>query len=77
MPTKERYEDALAKLEEIVARMSQGDLPLEEMLKSFEEGIRLTRICAKKLDEAERRVQILLEEEGTIHLQTLREEEIE
>lgn len=74
---KEKYEDALAKLEEIVARMSQGDLPLDEMLKSFEEGIRLARLCTKKLDEAERRVQLLLREDGETILKPLREEEIE
>ncbi|MDI6727178.1 MAG: exodeoxyribonuclease VII small subunit, partial [Smithellaceae bacterium] len=53
---KEKYEDALVKLEEIVKKMTEGDLPLEEMLKSFEEGIRLARVCTKRLDEAERRV---------------------
>ncbi len=74
---KEKYEEALAKLEEIVARMTQGDLPLDEMLKSFEEGIRLARVCAKKLDEAERRVQLLLKEDGENLLKPFREEEIE
>ncbi len=74
---KEKYEEALAKLEEIVARMTQGDLPLDDMLKSFEEGIRLARVCAKKLDEAERRVQLILKEDGENVLKPFREEEIE
>jgi len=42
--------------------METGDMPLEESLKAFEEGIKLARLCAKKLDEAERRVEILLKQ---------------
>lgn len=62
---EEKFEKALAKLEDIVRRMEQGDMTLEESLKAFEEGIRLSRLCAKRLDEAERRIQILLKtEEG-------------
>ncbi|HQM90944.1 MAG TPA: exodeoxyribonuclease VII small subunit, partial [Syntrophales bacterium] len=54
-----KFEDALAKLEEIVRKMEQGELTLDESLASFEEGIRLSRLCAGKLDEAERRIEIL------------------
>jgi exodeoxyribonuclease VII small subunit len=61
---KDKFEDALGRLEEIVRKMEAGDMPLEESLKAFEEGIRLARLCAKKLDEAERRVDILLKQEG-------------
>lgn len=57
---EEKFEKALAKLEDIVRRMEQGEMTLEESLKAFEEGIRLSRLCAKRLDEAERRIQILL-----------------
>ena len=57
---KEKFEDALEKLEDIVRKMETGDLPLEEALKSFEEGIKLIRSCQSKLDEAQRRVEILL-----------------
>ncbi len=59
---KEKFEDALAKLEGIVKKMESGDMPLEESLKAFEEGIRLARLCAGKLDEAERRVDVLMKE---------------
>lgn len=58
--TKERFEDALNKLEKIVSKLEEGDIPLEESLKLFEEGIRLSRFCNQKLDEAEKRVEILL-----------------
>jgi exodeoxyribonuclease VII small subunit len=59
---KDKFEDALRRLEEIVRKMESGELALEESLKAFEEGIRLSRLCAKKLDEAERRVEVLLHE---------------
>ena len=57
---KERFEDALNKLEKIVSKLEEGDIPLEESLKLFEEGIRLSRFCNQKLDEAEKKVEILL-----------------
>ena len=64
---KERFEDALEKLEKIVSRLEEGDIPLEESLKLFEEGIRLSRFCNQKLDEAEKRVEILLKDKnGTL-----------
>jgi len=58
--TKERFEDALNKLEKIVSKLEDGDIPLEESLKLFEEGIRLSRLCNQKLEEAEKRVEILM-----------------
>ena len=57
---KEKFEDALNKLEKIVSKLEEGDIPLEESLKLFEEGIRLSRFCKQKLDEAEKKVEILL-----------------
>ncbi len=57
---KEKFEEALKKLEKIVSKLEEGDIPLEESLKLFEEGIRLSRFCNEKLDEAEKRVEILL-----------------
>lgn len=64
--SKEKFEEALEKLEEIVRRMEAGEMTLEESLKAFEEGIKLSRLCARKLDEADRRVEILLREEGDL-----------
>ena len=57
---REKFEEALGRLEELVRKMEAGDMTLEESLKAFEEGTRLARFCAKKLDEAERRVDLLL-----------------
>ncbi len=59
---KEKFEDALNKLEKIVSKLEEGDIPLEESLRLFEEGIRLTRFCNQKLDEAEKKVEILLKD---------------
>jgi exodeoxyribonuclease VII small subunit len=58
--SKEKFEDTLNKLERIVSRLEEGDIPLEESLKLFEEGIRLSRLCNQKLDEAEKKVEILI-----------------
>ena len=64
---KENFEEALQKLEAIVTQMEEGDLPLEEALKSFEEGVRLAKFCTKKLDEAERKVEKLIrDQEGEL-----------
>ena len=64
---KEKFEEALNKLEKIVSKLEKGDIPLEESLKLFEEGVRLSRFCNQKLDEAEKRVEILLKDkEGMI-----------
>lgn len=63
MATK-KFEDSLKKLEHIVDKLEKGDLALEESLKLFEEGIRLSRLCTKQLEEAERRVDILLKGNG-------------
>jgi exodeoxyribonuclease VII small subunit len=53
------FEEALGQLEALVARLEAGDLSLEEALRAFEEGVRLTRLCAARLEDAERRVHLL------------------
>lgn len=59
----DQFEEALKKLQAIVERMERGDLPLDEAMESFSEGIRLARICHQRLEEAERKVQMLLKEQ--------------
>lgn len=72
---EKRFETALARLEEIVQALEKGDLHLEQSLKLFEEGVRLARYCTKRLDEAERKVEILLKDkEGNIAAQPFEEE---
>ncbi|MCH7695755.1 MAG: exodeoxyribonuclease VII small subunit [Proteobacteria bacterium] len=58
------FEKALVELEQLVEKMEQGELGLEESLKHFERGIALTRACQKALTEAEQKVQILLDNNG-------------
>ncbi len=73
---KEKFEEALQKLEAIVAQMEEGDLPLEETLKAFEEGVKLARFCANKLDEAERKVEKLMRDQaGKLQTTPFSEEE--
>ncbi len=65
------FETALAELEALVERMEQGDLTLDESLKQFERGVQLTRSCQQALQEAEQKVQILLEKGGEQTLEPL------
>lgn len=73
---EKKFEAALARLEEIVQELEKGDAPLEQSLKLFEEGIKLSRICNKRLDDAERKVEILLKDEaGNVVAEPFEEEE--
>lgn len=58
---KNSFEKALAELEDLVALLEKGDLPLEKTLEHFERGIALTRRCQTELAEAEQKVEILLD----------------
>ena len=58
-----KFEEALHKLEAVVQRLESGELPLEESLRLFEEGVHLTKVCTHRLEEAERRITILLKNE--------------
>jgi len=58
-------EKSLEELEALVARLEGGDLPLEQALKEFERGVRLTRQCQTALQEAEQKVEILLKKTET------------
>ena len=59
-PTAPGFEQALQELEQLVEKMEQGELSLEDSLQHFEQGIRLSRTCQKALREAEQKVEILL-----------------
>uniref|UniRef100_A0A7C4RTV3 Exodeoxyribonuclease 7 small subunit n=1 Tax=Desulfatirhabdium butyrativorans TaxID=340467 RepID=A0A7C4RTV3_9BACT len=56
---KMTFETALKQLEEIVAQLESGNLPLEEALKKFEEGTKLSKFCSQKLEETEKRIMML------------------
>ncbi len=55
------FETSLKDLEQIVAELEKGELPLESQLKSFEKGVALSRECMKRLEEIERRVEVLIQ----------------
>ena len=57
------FEEAMAELEEIVVKLEKGELPIDESIEYFQRGVELSRYCSKKLDEVEKRITILLEEE--------------
>jgi exodeoxyribonuclease VII small subunit len=61
-PGTTTFEQALAQLEQIVQKLEKGELPLEESLKLYEEGVRLSRLCHGKLEEAEGRIEVLLKD---------------
>ena len=56
------FEQSMKQLERIVQELEAGDLPLEKAIKKFEEGMKLTKFCSKKLDETEKKVSILLKD---------------
>lgn len=61
---EKKFEISLNRLEEIVSELEKGDLPLEQSLKLFEEGVKLARICNTRLQDAERKVEILLKDKS-------------
>ncbi len=56
------FEDSLKQLEKIVDQLERGDLPLEESVRLFEDGVRLSSACKQELDAAEGKIQILMKE---------------
>ena len=64
------FEEILTRLSTVVERLESGDMPLEESLALFEEGVRLSRFGSARLDEAERRVERLLHHDGTTEVIT-------
>ena len=60
---KQSFEKAINDLEKIVRALESGDLPLEKALEKFEAGIKLSRYCTETLDEAEKRVTLLMADE--------------
>ena len=59
---KKTFEQAMKQLEKIVQDLESGDMPLEKSIKTFEEGIQLSKFCSEKLDETEKRITILMQD---------------
>jgi len=65
--TEKSFEEAMSDLEKIVEELENGDLTLEQSLERFQKGIELSKYCNKRLDEVERKISILIEnEEGEL-----------
>ena len=74
---EKKFEAALARLEEIVTELESGELGLEQSLKLFEEGVKLARVCNARLEEAERKVEVLLKDKnGKMTAKPFEEEEV-
>ena len=61
-----KFEECLQQLEKIVEQLERGDLPLEQSLKLFEEGVRLSNSCRQELEAAEGKVEILIKQGGKL-----------
>ncbi len=69
------FEESLARLESLVQKMEDGDLSLEDSLKTFEEGIKLTRECQQALKKAEQKVKVLIENNGILEAEAFQPDE--
>ena len=72
-----KFEEALKKLEQIVEELEGGELSLEESLKQYEEGVHLSKLCAKRLEEAKKKIELLMKEDGRLFTKPIREEDLE
>ena len=66
MAKKTTFEAALTRLEQITAELEQGEPSLDKSLKQFDEGIELVKFCNKKLEEARKKVDLLVQQDGTL-----------
>lgn len=72
---KQTFESAMKRLEDVVRELESGDLGLDEALKKFEEGVKLSKFCSNKLEESEKKVSMLLRDaEGHIREEPLPDE---
>ena len=75
MKEKQAFEEDIKKLEKIVDELSGGKLTLAESLKKYEEGIKLAQDCSEVLNDAQRKVEILMKKEGKFSLEKFEEKE--
>ena len=71
---KPSFEEAIERLEKIVASMEEGDTPLAELVERFEEGTKLAKNCNERLQEAESRIALVRENEDGLSLEDLSED---
>lgn len=68
------FEGAISELEEIIERLEDKDISLDEALDKYEQGVKLSKFCANKLKQAEEKIEIIKDEEGNIKLENYTEE---
>ncbi|OIJ16879.1 exodeoxyribonuclease VII small subunit [Anaerobacillus alkalidiazotrophicus] len=68
------FEEAMEKLEEVVGKLEQGDVPLEEAISMFQEGMTLSKFCHDKLKNVEKSMDRILREDGELEFTTFQEE---
>ena len=74
---KQSFENSLKELEKIVGRLEEGDASLEDSLKLFEDGVKLSRECQERLNQAERRIEVLMkDEDGNAILQPIEADDL-
>jgi len=74
LTTKQTFEKAMGQLEDIVRELESGDLTLENAMKKFEEGMKLSKYCSRLLDETEKKITLLMaDEDGNIQEKPLDE----
>ena len=72
-----KFEEALQKLEKIVEELEGGELSLEESLKRYEDGVHLSKLCTKRLEEAKKKIELLIKEDGRLFTKPLKEDALE
>jgi exodeoxyribonuclease VII small subunit len=61
------FEEAMEQLEQLVGKLENGDVPLEKAIDLFQEGMKLSHLCSQKLEQVERKIEILVEENGAMN----------
>jgi exodeoxyribonuclease VII small subunit len=61
------FEEAMEQLEQLVGKLENGDVPLEKAIDLFQEGMKLSHLCSQKLEQVERKIEILVEENGSLN----------
>lgn len=72
---KQQFEDEMKRLQKIVEELASGKLTLGESLKKYEEGVKLAQVCAQALQDAQRKVELLMKKEGKFSLEKFEEGE--
>ncbi|MDR6725153.1 exodeoxyribonuclease VII small subunit [Paenibacillus amylolyticus] len=60
------FEEAMAALEDIVSQLEHGDVPLEQAIDLFQKGMKLSQLCGLKLEQVERKIEMIVEEDGEL-----------